>query len=76
MLDKVLWMVTDREWEIYKRLRGIEVPVETLEEVAKHFAITPQRVEQINKKCSHKLNHPRRIRLIKTLPEEQQRYFI
>jgi RNA polymerase sigma factor (sigma-70 family) len=70
-LEKVLKTLTFREREVIKLRYGIghDQPY-TLEEVARIFKVTRNRVSQIEAKALRKLQHPARSRRLERLAEE------
>lgn len=54
-LDKILWMLDDREAKIIKMRYGIDGPRYTLEQVWEEFAVTRERVRQVEQKVIQKL---------------------
>ena len=54
-LDKILAMLDDREAKIIKMRYGIDGPRYTLEQVGEEFAVTRERVRQVEQKVIQKL---------------------
>ena len=70
---KVLKMLAPREGEILKLRFGLEDDrAYTLEEVSLHFALTPERIRQIEADALKKLRAPSRGRHLKTFLESGQ----
>ena len=66
----MLRTLTPREEKIIKMRFGLEDGSEhTLEEVGQHFAVTRERIRQIEAKALRKLRHPSRFRRLKSLLE-------
>ena len=64
----VLHTLTPREEKIMKMRFGLEDGSEhTLEEVGQQFAVTRERIRQIEAKALRKLKHPSRSRILRTL---------
>jgi len=67
----VLRTLTPREVKIIKMRYGLEDGSEhTLEEVGQCFAVTRERIRQIEAKALRKLRHPSRSRELKSLFDE------
>lgn len=63
----VLQTLTEREKQVLKLRFGVGgVKEHTLEEVGQQFAVTRERIRQIEAKALRKLRHPSRSRLLKT----------
>jgi RNA polymerase primary sigma factor len=68
---QVLRTLTPREEKIMKMRFGLEDGSEhTLEEVSRCFAVTRERIRQIEAKALHKLRHPSRSRKLKAFLDE------
>ncbi len=68
---QVLRTLTPREEKIMKMRFGLEDGSErTLEEVGRSFAITRERIRQIEAKALRKLRHPSRSRKLKAFLDE------
>src|SRR6266571_2542708 len=66
MTEQVLNMLTPREERIIKMRFGLEDGTEhTLEEVGQNFAVTRERIRQIEAKALRKLRHPSRSRRLR-----------
>jgi len=64
---QVLRSLTPREEKVIKMRFGLEDGSEhTLEEVGQSFAVTRERIRQIEAKALRKLRHPSRSRKLKT----------
>ncbi len=65
--DEVLRTLTPREEKVIKMRFGLENSgsEHTLEEVGQHFAVTRERIRQIEAKALRKLRHPSRSRKLK-----------
>ena len=58
-LEKILGMLDDRESKIIKMRYGIDGPKFTLEQVGEEFAVTRERIRQVEQKVLQKLKeHP------------------
>ena len=65
-IDKMLKTLTPREERIIKLRYGLEDnTIHTLEDIAKEFGITRERVRQLEVKAIRRLRHPSRIKIIK-----------
>ena len=65
-LDKILSTLTDREAKVLKLRFGLEDgKSRTLEEVGTRFAVTRERIRQIEAKALRKLRHPSRSKQVK-----------
>ena len=65
---EILDTLTPRETQVIKMRFGIGVEKgNTLEEMGKHFAITRERVRQIEEKALRKLKHPSRLKALRVL---------
>ncbi len=65
-INEVLSQLTDREARVIRLRYGLEDGrTHTLEEVGKEFAVTRERIRQIEAKALKKLRHPSRSRLLK-----------
>ncbi len=73
--DEVLATLTPREEKVIKMRFGLGVSgsEHTLEEVGQHFAVTRERIRQIEAKALRKLRHPSRSRKLKAFLETVQR---
>ncbi len=69
-IDRALSSLSDKEQDIIRKRFGIgeEVP-HTLEDVGAEFAVTRERIRQIEVKAIRKLRHPSRSRWLKTFIE-------
>jgi len=69
--DEVLATLTPREEKVIKMRFGLGVTgsEHTLEEVGQHFAVTRERIRQIEAKALRKLRHPSRSRKLKAFLE-------
>jgi RNA polymerase primary sigma factor len=65
--EEVLKTLTPREEKVIKMRFGLEMSgsEHTLEEVGQHFAVTRERIRQIEAKALRKLRHPSRSRKLK-----------
>ncbi|MBX7223145.1 MAG: RNA polymerase sigma factor RpoD [Blastocatellia bacterium] len=72
---EVLNTLTPREAQILKMRFGLdnEGQERTLEEVGRHFAVTRERIRQIEAKALRKLRHPSRSRKLKTFFDDEIR---
>jgi RNA polymerase primary sigma factor len=72
--DEVLATVTPREEKVIKMRFGLgnTGSEHTLEEVGQHFAVTRERIRQIEAKALRKLRHPSRSRKLKAFLEGKQ----
>ncbi|HMZ79509.1 MAG TPA: sigma factor-like helix-turn-helix DNA-binding protein, partial [Acidobacteriota bacterium] len=63
--------LTPREEKVIKMRFGLDPggSEHTLEEVGKHFAVTRERIRQIEAKALRKLRHPSRSRKLKSFME-------
>jgi RNA polymerase primary sigma factor len=73
--DEVLATLTPREEKVIKMRFGLGTTgsEHTLEEVGQHFAVTRERIRQIEAKALRKLRHPSRSRKLKAFLETAQR---
>jgi RNA polymerase primary sigma factor len=73
--DEVLATLTPREEKVIKMRFGLGTTgsEHTLEEVGQHFAVTRERIRQIEAKALRKLRHPSRSRKLKAFLENAQR---
>ena len=73
--DEVLATLTPREEKVIKMRFGLgsSGSEHTLEEVGQHFAVTRERIRQIEAKALRKLRHPSRSRKLKAFLESAQR---
>jgi RNA polymerase primary sigma factor len=73
--DEVLRTLTPREEKVIKMRFGLGTTgsEHTLEEVGQHFAVTRERIRQIEAKALRKLRHPSRSRKLKAFLETAQR---
>ncbi len=73
--DEVLRTLTPREEKVIKMRFGLDTTgsEHTLEEVGQHFAVTRERIRQIEAKALRKLRHPSRSRKLKAFLETAQR---
>jgi RNA polymerase primary sigma factor len=73
--DEVLATLTPREEKVIKMRFGLgnSGSEHTLEEVGQHFAVTRERIRQIEAKALRKLRHPSRSRKLKAFLEGQQK---
>ena len=69
--DEVLATLTPREEKVIKMRFGLgnTGSEHTLEEVGQHFAVTRERIRQIEAKALRKLRHPSRSRRLKAFLE-------
>ena len=72
--DEVLATLTPREEKVIKMRFGLGTTgsEHTLEEVGQHFAVTRERIRQIEAKALRKLRHPSRSRKLKAFLENTQ----
>ena len=72
--DEVLATLTPREEKVIKMRFGLALTgsEHTLEEVGQHFAVTRERIRQIEAKALRKLRHPSRSRKLKAFLENTQ----
>src|SRR5215204_6293518 len=72
--DEVLATLTPREEKVIKMRFGLGLTgsEHTLEEVGQHFAVTRERIRQIEAKALRKLRHPSRSRKLKAFLEHTQ----
>ena len=72
--DEVLATLTPREEKVIKMRFGLGTSgsEHTLEEVGQHFAVTRERIRQIEAKALRKLRHPSRSRKLKAFLESTQ----
>jgi RNA polymerase primary sigma factor len=73
--DEVLATLTPREEKVIKMRFGLGTSgsEHTLEEVGQHFAVTRERIRQIEAKALRKLRHPSRSRKLKAFLDGAQR---
>lgn len=73
--DEVLATLTPREEKVIKMRFGLGTTgsEHTLEEVGQHFAVTRERIRQIEAKALRKLRHPSRSRKLKAFLENVQK---
>jgi RNA polymerase primary sigma factor len=73
--NEVLATLTPREEKVIKMRFGLgqNGSEHTLEEVGQHFAVTRERIRQIEAKALRKLRHPSRSRKLKAFLESTQR---
>jgi RNA polymerase primary sigma factor len=73
--DEVLATLTPREEKVIKMRFGLGTTgsEHTLEEVGQHFAVTRERIRQIEAKALRKLRHPSRSRKLKAFLDTTQR---
>ncbi len=65
-IDKMLKTLTPREERIIRLRYGLEDNIiHTLEDIAKEFGITRERVRQLEVKAIRRLRHPSRLKIIK-----------
>ena len=63
---EALHTLTAREEEIISRRFGLDgMGTETLEEIAKDYGVTRERIRQIEQKALRKLRHPSRSKKLK-----------
>jgi len=73
---EVLKSLTPREEKVLKMRFGIDVASEhTLEEVGKDFAVTRERIRQIEVKALKKLRHPSRSRKLQSFFDKDDDFF-
>jgi hypothetical protein len=72
--DEVLATLTPREEKVIKMRFGLgnTGSSHTLEKVGRHYAVTRQRIQQIEKSALKKLRHPSRSRRLKVFLEGKQ----
>ncbi len=72
--NEVLATLTPREEKVIKMRFGLSTTgsEHTLEEVGQHFAVTRERIRQIEAKALRKLRHPSRARVLKAFIENAQ----
>lgn len=72
-IDEVLKELTPREEKVIKMRFGLEPDgtEHTLEEIGRHFAVTRERVRQIEAKALRKLRHPARSPRLKVFLDHQ-----
>jgi len=72
--DEVLATLTPREEKVIKMRFGLGTTgsEHTLEEVGQHFAVTRERIRQIEAKALRKLRHPSRSRKLKAVLDGEQ----
>jgi RNA polymerase primary sigma factor len=72
-IDKILSSLTPKEEQIIRKRFGIgEDEPRTLEEVGLEFAVTRERIRQIEAKAIRKLRHPSRSKWLRTLVERRR----
>jgi DNA-directed RNA polymerase sigma subunit (sigma70/sigma32) len=73
-IDKMLLTITPREAKVIKMRFGMDDSSEhTFKEVGQSFAVTPERIRQIEAKALRKLRHPYRwMMLINAAPSPYQ----
>ncbi|HEX8089449.1 MAG TPA: sigma-70 family RNA polymerase sigma factor, partial [Blastocatellia bacterium] len=73
--EEVLKSLTPREEKVIKMRFGLgpNGSEHTLEEVGQHFAVTRERIRQIEAKALRKLRHPSRSRKLKAFLESAAR---
>lgn len=63
---RVLLTLTDREAYIIRRIYGLSgIEPKTLNEIARHFKLTRERIRQIQCQAERKLRHPTRLNVLK-----------
>src|SRR5262249_46476043 len=73
MTEQVLNTLTPREERVIKMRFGLEDGTEkTLEEVGQNFAVTRERIRQIEAKALRKLRHPSRSRRLRAFLADVQ----
>src|SRR5262249_20900314 len=73
MTEQVLNTLTPREERVIKMRFGLEDGTErTLEEVGQNFAVTRERIRQIEAKALRKLRHPSRSRQLRAFLADVQ----
>jgi RNA polymerase primary sigma factor len=71
-IESILDTLTEREKEVVMLRFGlIDGLPKTLEEVARHFDVTRERIRQIETKSLKKLKHPARVRPLKQMLEDE-----
>lgn len=76
IVRKILKTLTPREEKVIKMRFGIDVASEhTLEEVGKDFAVTRERIRQIEVKALKKLRHPQRLTKLRAFLENYAEHF-
>ena len=74
MTEQVLNTLTPREERVIKMRFGLEDGTEhTLEEVGQNFAVTRERIRQIEAKALRKLRHPSRSRRLRAFLDGSSR---
>merc|ERR1712146_342906 len=69
---EILKTLTPREEKVLKMRFGIDVASEhTLEEVGKDFAVTRERIRQIEVKALRKLRHPSRVKRLESFFDKE-----
>jgi RNA polymerase sigma factor (sigma-70 family) len=63
----VLQTLTPREEKIVRMFYGFYCPKGTTKEIAKHFQVSEERINQILEKAARKLKHPSRLKLMETV---------
>jgi RNA polymerase primary sigma factor len=77
MTEQVLNTLTPREERVIKMRFGLEDGTEhTLEEVGQNFAVTRERIRQIEAKALRKLRHPSRSRKLRAFLEGPSRDYL
>ena len=72
-VQKILGSLTPREAKVLRMRFGINMNTDhTLEEVGKQFAVTRERIRQIEAKALRKLRHPSRAEQLRSFLEEQE----
>lgn len=70
-IESILDTLTEREKEVMMLRYGLTDGLpHTLEEVARHFCVTRERIRQIEQKSLKKLKHPSRIRPLRDLLDD------
>jgi RNA polymerase primary sigma factor len=69
--EEVLKTLTPREEKVIKMRFGLDADgtEHTLEEIGRHFAVTRERIRQIEAKALKKLRHPRRVSKLRSFYE-------
>ena len=72
-IESILDTLTEREKEVIMLRFGlVDGLPRTLEEVARHFCVTRERIRQIEQKSLKKLKHPSRIKPLKELLDDTE----